>query len=260
MYTLSLVNLLTAGVLLARSTFALPQNVAPPNPASSGGPLLDETANDFQKRDGKHITSSADDCKLDFADEWSAGRSRGAPFCASQVKNGLFVKGFFIYSGSAKGPGPFGVPVDFFIISGMTVLYSNGDYTNIGSQTGTKNYVEWDVSKASVTKINLNPPSLEKDVRLTDIRIVGPNGRAMGGFEAILERAGEKNVWSDNTWDTKYKTPIHGPIVGVAGKTGTYGIETITFYTLNAKAKKSVIHDVKFSPSLEELNGRSGNE
>ncbi|KAF2823474.1 hypothetical protein CC86DRAFT_409385 [Ophiobolus disseminans] len=249
MHLLPLFKLLTVGALLTKNALALPQGSLPRSPTL-------ESAENFHKRDGKHITPLADDCKLDFAEEWSAGRSSGAPFCASQIKNGLFVKGFFLFTGSAQPPS-WTIPMKTAIIDGITVLYHNGDYTNVGKVTGEKTWVEWDVNKASVVKVNLNPRDLSVDQNLRQIRVVGPGGKQAHGGNDWNDKG---KPYSDSEWDARGTTPIHGAIVGIAGKTGAMGVESITFYTLNAKAKKSFLHDVKFSPTLDELNGKGSNE
>jgi hypothetical protein len=114
------------------------------------------------------------------------------------------------------------------------------------------------VEKVKTKKVNLEPPNLSWDDRLRNLRIITTDGQEItAGMNSLAEFGAPL---SDGEWDKHRITPIQGPLIGVAGKVGKWGVESLTFYTLNAKARSSFVHDVTFSPSLEEVNARDGNE
>jgi hypothetical protein len=246
MFTSALIRLFVTGAFFTGNAFARPPLGLPNTLISSEAPS-DKPTDFLEKRDGQQIQSPMEDCDgLDFADEWTGGKSSGSPFCASQIKMGRLIKGFFFWNSESNDP---------IYMNGMTVLYDNGDYSNIGTLEGTRRWMEWDTKTVSVKSVDLIPRDLSWEGTLNHVRIITTqDNKLYGGCEG-------PGCYPQNVnWKDHGQTPIHGAIVGVAGKTGQWGIESLTFYTLNSNSKNSFLHDIVFSPTLEELNLRQGNE
>lgn len=158
------------------------------------------------------------------------------------------VKGFYLQTARI---GPSGLSR----AAGIRVLYSSGDYTDVGQFEGRGEYVEWDAKQTLVKKVNLRPSNLVMDLHLMDTRIVGPDG-----YGQLIGGLGSGSSFPDADWDKIGNTPIHGTILGISGNIGEEGVELITSWTLNVQAKNSVLHDIKFNPSFEELKNEGNGD
>jgi hypothetical protein len=183
-----------------------------------------------------------EDCNLPFAEAWQSGKSGASGhWCASQIKKGYAISGLRVFTAQ---PGWFQTG----FIHGMDIIYTSGDWTQIGrTDIGSKTEMYWNPSSIHIDKFQTVPANIGWNQHFRSIRVVTSDGQ---------ELKGGSSVTNNENMDKNGPTSISGNIVGIAGQTGTYGIESITVYYLNSKAKNSVIHNITISPSFEELNAR----
>jgi hypothetical protein len=208
------------------------------------------------------VMPTMDDCNLEWAEHWQSGISGAdGKWCASQIKKGYLISGFRFFTGGGAKHGR---------IDGMDVIYTNGDWTQIGRTDGwkaEKTEIYWDPNKVNVTKINTIPANIGYDQHHRDVRIMLSDGRkTFAGQGAYMGDQGQ--------YDKYGPTSIYGTLVGVSGQTGTtlsfsfgfhssdanctgtYGLESVTYHFINSPAKKGVLHDIVTDPSFTDLNGR----
>jgi hypothetical protein len=199
---------------------------------------------------GKEVSSKIEDCVIDWANHDTVGKSSGEHWCTSQIQNDKFISGIKTWGG---------VNYDHLQpqITGMQVLYSNGDYTTIGKLEGKQNELLWDPGKTAVKSVEMCGDNLKsKKGLLMAIRVTLTDDRKLfSGCNVGHGLCEEKRF----DWK-KCGTAARGPIVGLEGMKGKAGVEQLTFHTLQSGVKESKITDVKYQPSLEELNSRKKNE
>jgi hypothetical protein len=154
------------------------------------------------------VTPTMEDCNIDWADSWQSGISGASgKWCASQIKQGHLISGFRFFSGG----GPKHSRID-----GMDVIYTNGDWTQIGRTDGWKAYkseLYWDPYKVSVTKVNTVPANIGWNQHHRDVRVLLSDGRKV--------LAGEGMYHGDQgQYESHGPTDIHRTLVGVSGQTG----------------------------------------
>lgn len=193
----------------------------------------------------QQVSPPMEECDLPWAEEWTSGRSTATTeWCASQVSKLQIITGIKVWNSRSHKP---------TYMEGMQIWYANGDYTIVGNTPEGVHTREMflDPWKEDFTSIELLPKSLGWDQNLYGVRFTSSKGQQIyGGSEDDGICPGCIN-WKDHG-----QTPIHGNLVGMKGKTGNHGIESITFYYLNAGTKGSVVHDLEFHPSPEELNAK----
>lgn len=193
-----------------------------------------------------------DECNLPWAQEWISGITGATgKWCASQAKKVSIINGIKVWNSDSKKPQ---------YTNGMKISYTSGYWTLIGrTDLGTERDIDWDVSKAMIQRIDSLPNSLAWDEHHYGMRIMTAGQKTFAGeFATIGTLYGGSECKGcrpqDINWDKHGTTPINGQIVGIAGVTRTFGIESITFYYIGAdmKTKSRVIDDLEFIPSLEE--------
>lgn len=141
-------------------------------------------------------------------------------------------------------------------MNGMQVLYDNGDWTTIGTLQGEYNELLWNPIEESIAQVH-TMPQVEGQGLLRAMRVVLNSGREITGrCENIVCVVGidPRSGNSDYTI-----TPITGQPVVISGKSGKFGIEQLRFMT-SPKAAKTVIYDVEYMPTVDELNRKKTNE
>lgn len=195
---------------------------------------------------GGEVTPSMEDCNVEIAKSISFGLSYGSPFCAMQIKQGHFVNGIKIWHHSGG-------------IKALQIKYTNGETTTIGDpKDDIIDELNWDPSVLSIREawtwpdpfkmIHLHP---ERTENIQGLCIVLSND------QKILASGSTK--LEDYGGDYFSEVPS-GTLLGLSGMYGGNGIEALTFHMLNGEVKNAAIHDVKFTPSADELNRRGSNK
>lgn len=198
---------------------------------------------------GQEVSSTLEDCNVDFADHNTVGKSTGYRWCASQIQKNRFVSGIKTWSDfDTRNFQP--------IINGMQILFDNGDWTTIGKLNGEYKELLWDPAKTSLKEVEMCGDNAgSRKGLLSIIRVSLTDGQKLYSGCRIEQGCKEDKA----PWD-ECKTAARGTPVAVEGMAGDYGIEQLTWHTVNSEVKQSKITDVKFKPTMEELNARRSNE
>lgn len=201
-----------------------------------------------------------DYCNIEIADSKYWGDSSGSLWCASRVKDGVFVNAIktwsdplpwsFVYGDD--GPG---------LIKGMQITYTDGKTTMIGEQTGMwYQEIEWEPQDVSVEwmsgrDLDLGDmdPAPDDNKNLNMLRIFLSDGQFLcAGADPVKDTDKDEPCSKDKPEDARES--IGGTLLGLSGNYGANYIESVTAYMLSSDAKNSEIHDVVLSPSIDEMN------
>lgn len=219
-------------------------------------------------------------CRIDIAETQSYGQSNGSEWCGMRVTEGAFVNGIKTWSTTlgfrrmddmthrvyrrAKG-----------WMTGIEVSFTDGKSTMIGTQDGTiYSEIKWDPEETIVDWMTgRDEPSLaeeygevpfdgrvaadDEDGWLNVFEVYLSDGQYLcGGADQYAEKNYHQKCKKEKPKDPRHS--IGGTLLGFSGALGSGGIEGITAYILKSDAEGTEIHDVVLSPTIEELNERSG--
>jgi hypothetical protein len=188
-------------------------------------------------------------CNSNIDRTYTVGASRGLWFCAMRINEGLFVTGIKLWSEKTSNNWE-------LRLKGIEVTYSNGEKTMIGVQDAWSQQINWNPTDVSVSYAGGKNGGVSGHhellgtiaVKLSDGQLLCRGSGIPGLICADWDHTGEHSDGTD------------GVLLGISGKYGQWNLEEITYHMLSTKATAARIHDVVFSPSLEELNRRQNNE